>query len=302
MRTIDINSSVDCHSVATIGFFDGVHAGHRHLLSDLVLSGYERGLNTMVVTFDNHPSLLFNPQSDIRFLTTCAEKLRLIEGQGVDSCLLLDFTRQLAALTSTQFMHLLHNRFGVDLLLVGYDHHFGSDLSSEFEDYRREGERIGVEVRRSEVFRVSDINVSSSKVRKALMAGDIELAGDLLGYPYRLTGRVVEGHHIGRTIGFPTANIDLPERKLIPKRGVYSAETEVAGHRFRAMVNIGVRPTFANGEPSVEVYIDGFHGDLYGRELEVRLLRRVREERKFDSAEALRAQIERDLEQIRTIE
>lgn len=299
MKIIDSPGMPDGSVVATIGYFDGVHSGHRFLLRDLILNAFDTGRKSMVVTFSNHPALLFNPESDLRFLSTCDEKLARLQCEGIDYCLLLPFTHELASLRSDQFMDMLHNQYGVDRLLVGYDHHFGSDQKSDFADYCREGARIGVEVKRSEVFRVSDINVSSSKIRKALLEGNVELANELLGYDYRLSGRVVEGHKIGRTIGFPTANLSLPDLKLIPERGVYSAELTLDGVEYRAMINIGVRPTVNNGGMSVEVYIDGFRGDIYGRQIEVRLKKRLREEQKFASLDELRAQIERDLQAIR---
>ena len=184
-------------------------------------------------------------------------------------------------------------------LVVGYDHHFGSDRGSSFEDYVRYGKEAGVEVVRCEAFKVSEVNVSSSKVRNALEVGDVEMAKRLLGYWYPVSGRVVHGHKVGRTMGFPTANLDVAKEKLMPACGVYCATVDVDGKEYRAMMNIGYRPTLNNGGISYEVYIDGFEGDLYGRELRLEMVKFVRGERKFDSLEALRRQIESDLQVLR---
>lgn len=299
MLILDSESVINEKTVATIGFFDGVHLGHRFLLDDLRSEAAKKGFKSLVVTFSNHPMLFFKPDCGLKFLTSCDEKLRLLESEGIDYCLLLPFTQQLASLKSFDFIALLHRKYGVSGLVVGYDHHFGSDRGATFDDYVRFGVANGVDVVRCEAFKVSEVNVSSSKVRQALQEGDIETANNLLGYRYRVSGRVVHGHQVGRKIGFPTANLEVMDDKLMPARGVYCAEVEVAGTRYRAMMNIGYRPTLNNGGLSYEVYIDNFKGDLYGDELRLEMVSYIRGERKFDSLEALKSQIEADLQVLR---
>lgn len=299
MILITSESEIKEQTVATIGFFDGVHLGHRFLLDDLRSEANRRDCKTLVVTFSNHPLLLFKPDCGLKFITTCDEKLQLLEHEGIDYCLLLPFTRELASLKSSDFLALLHRQFGVCSLVVGYDHHFGSDRDSSFDDYVRFGMNQGVDVLRCEAFKVSEVNVSSSKIRAALEKGDIEMTNNLLGYRYRVSGRVVHGHQVGRKIGFPTANLDVDPTKLMPSCGVYSAVVFIDGAKYNAMMNIGYRPTLNNGGISYEVYIDGYQGDLYDRELRLELVRFIRGERKFDSLEGLKTQIEADLQQLR---
>jgi len=289
-------------TIATIGFFDGVHLGHEYLLRDLRSEARCRGLKTLVVTFSNHPRLLFDPNCGLKFLTLTDEKLHLIELSYIDYCLVLPFTLELAHLTSMDFMQKLHDSFGVRTMLVGYDHHFGSDRQSGFGEYVEYGREIGVELVRCDAFSVQDINVSSSKTRKALEDGDIELATTLLGYPYRIHGRVVHGHQVGRTIGFPTANLDIPESKILPKCGVYLVNVSTPdGQQHSGLLNIGHRPTLDNGKLSVEVYIDNYQGNLYDSELQLQLLAFIRSERKFESLEALKTQIQSDLQLLKKL-
>ena len=289
-------------TIATIGFFDGVHLGHEYLLRDLRQEARCRGLRTLVVTFSNHPRLLFNPDCGLKFLTSTSEKLHLIELSYIDYCLVLPFTFDFARLTSRDFMRQLHDNYCVKTLLIGYDHHFGSDRGSGFDEYVAFGREVGVELLRCDAFSVADINVSSSKTRKALEEGDIALATTLLGYPYRIHGRVVHGHQVGRTIGFPTANLDIPDDKILPLCGVYQVRVMTSDcSTFDGLLNIGHRPTLDNGKISVEVYIDSFEGNLYDTELQLQLLKFIRPERKFDSIEALQTQLQSDLQLLKSL-
>lgn len=288
--------------IATIGFFDGVHLGHEYLLRDLRSEARCRGLKTLVVTFSNHPRLLFDPDCGLKFLTLIDEKLHLIELSYIDYCLVLPFTFELAHLSSRDFMQNLHDSFGVQAMLVGYDHHFGSDRCSGFDEYVNFGKGIGVELLRCDAFSVKDINVSSTRARKALEEGNIELVTTLLGYPYRIHGKVVHGHQVGRTIGFPTANLDIPELKILPKCGVYLVTVSTPdGKEHDGLLNIGHRPTLDNGRLSVEVYIDNFDGDLYGSLLQLQLLSFIRPEQKFASLDLLKEQLQSDLQLLKKL-
>ncbi|MBQ0007300.1 MAG: bifunctional riboflavin kinase/FAD synthetase [Prevotellaceae bacterium] len=299
MLILNNENEIKENTIATIGFFDGVHLGHRFLLDDLKREAAKRSCKTLIITFSNHPILLFKPNCGLKFLTSCDEKLLLLEREGIDYCLLLPFTHQLASLKSSDFIELLHRKYGVSGLIVGYDHHFGSDLDSTFDDYVRFGKEFCVDVLRCEAFSVKQVNVSSSKIRQSLQTGDIDTANTLLGYRYKVSGRVVHGHQVGRLIGFPTANLQVASHKLMPASGVYTALTKIHNIEHHALMNIGYRPTLNNGGISYEVYIDGFDGDLYDEELHLEMVKFIRAERKFDSIQALKEQIAADLQTIR---
>lgn len=299
MLILNNENEIKENTIATIGFFDGVHLGHRFLLDDLKREAAKRSCKTLIITFSNHPILLFKPNCGLKFLTSCDEKLLLLEREGIDYCLLLPFTHQLASLKSSDFIELLHRKYGVSGLIVGYDHHFGSDLDSTFDDYVRFGKEFCVDVLRCEAFSVKQVNVSSSKIRQSLQTGDIDTANSLLGYRYKVSGRVVHGHQVGRLIGFPTANLQVASHKLMPASGVYTALTKIHNIEHHALMNIGYRPTLNNGGISYEVYIDGFDGDLYDEELHLEMVKFIRAERKFDSIQALKEQIAADLQTIR---
>lgn len=299
MLILNNENEIKENTIATIGFFDGVHLGHRFLLDDLKREAAKRSCKTLIITFSNHPILLFKPNCGLKFLTSCDEKLLLLEREGIDYCLLLPFTHQLASLKSSDFIELLHRKYGVSGLIVGYDHHFGSDLDSTFDDYVRFGKEFCVDVLRCEAFSVKQVNVSSSKIRQSLQTGDIDTANTLLGYRYKVSGRVVHGHQVGRLIGFPTANLQVASNKLMPASGVYTVLTKIHNIEHHALMNIGYRPTLNNGGISYEVYIDGFDGDLYDEELHLEMVKFIRAERKFDSIQALKEQIAADLQTIR---
>lgn len=299
MLILNNENEIKENTIATIGFFDGVHLGHCFLLDDLKREAAKRSCKTLIITFSNHPILLFKPNCGLKFLTSCDEKLLLLEREGIDYCLLLPFTHQLASLKSSDFIELLHRKYGVSGLIVGYDHHFGSDLDSTFDDYVRFGKEFCVDVLRCEAFSVKQVNVSSSKIRQSLQTGDIDTANTLLGYRYKVSGRVVHGHQVGRLIGFPTANLQVASHKLMPASGVYTALTKIHNIEHHALMNIGYRPTLNNGGISYEVYIDGFDGDLYDEELHLEMVKFIRAERKFDSIQALKEQIAADLQTIR---
>lgn len=269
----------------TIGCFDGVHQGHRFLLQQLRAQAEERGMQTLALTFRRHPAAVLGKTVPPQ-LCTLEEKERLLKEQARE-VKILDFTEEMARLTAKEFMQKLRDEYGVGLLLLGYDHRFGRPTPDD--DYECDGHALGLEVRRAE----SLPGVSSSAIRQALLQGRIADANEMLGRPYTLCGTVVAGRQVGRSIGFPTANISSP--LLIPKTGVYTATTPYGP----ALVNIGHRPTLNNGSDiSIETHIKDFRGDLYGQPLSVSLLRRLRDEQAFPSLEALRRQIENDLKSL----
>lgn len=290
--------------VATIGFFDGVHRGHRFLLEQLRQTASRRGLPSLVITFDNHPKTVVNPSHSMPLLSTSEEKLRLLDAQGVDNCVLLYFTPQMARLTAREFLEReIVGNLGVDTLLIGYDHRFGHDRREGFDDYVRYGNELGLSIQTvPSLAEVSGVQVSSTIIRNLLLNGRPEEAAVLLGRPYSLTGHVEQGHRIGRTFRFPTANLRLNDPlKLVPKRGVYAVRVTVNDeHEFLGMMNIGVRPTLHNGDNlSLEVNLFDHHGDLYAHRIKVQFLHFLRDERKFESLDALKNQITFDQAEIK---
>ncbi len=284
--------------VVATGFFDGVHIGHRFVIERLVEAAGERGDRSMVVTFWPHPrNVLQNDARNLRLLTSPDEKKALLRGLGVDHVEVLPFTKEFSRLTTREyFRDVLVARFGAKAILVGYDNRMGCDPQTpESIERIAEGEGLDV-VRLGRVTSPSGVTVSSTKIREAVAAGEMESAAAMLGYEYSLLGVVVAGNRLGRTIGFPTANIQLYEPlKLLPGNGVYSVEAETLGHKFKGMCNIGVRPTVrAGGQRTIETNIFDFDEDIYGLDLKVTFHRKIRDERRFDSIDALRSQLAAD--------
>lgn len=278
------------HKIATIGFFDGVHKGHQFLFSHLRTIGEERGLAPLIVTFDDHPRAVLESDYIPQLLTSREEREKQLNQYG--EVLMLSFA-EVQPLTALEFMTRLRDEYDVAAILMGYDHRFGSDKLKHPQDYRRIGEQCGVEVLTLGEYIENEWHVSSTEIRSALENGNIAMANDLLGHPYVVRGRVVHGKAIGRTIGFPTANIaPLEPHKIIPKSGVYIA-----------LVNTPTRddaPAFVNIDANklIEVYVPSFKGDLYDQILKIRFVRFLREEKHFDTLEELRAQIKEDVDSI----
>lgn len=289
----DINS-LQCQTCATIGFFDGVHRGHQFLLERLKRCASEKNLPTLVVTFADSPARLLSPDSQVQLLTTPTEKIALLSQSGIDYCLMLNFDEKLVQLRAEEFLTLLHRHFGVRHLLLGYDHHFGSDGLSELADYQKIGEKIGVDIAQAEPLKIDGKIVGSRIIRQLLADGKVEQANALLGYDYTLSGAVQHGQAIGRTIGFPTANLAVAPRKLLPRGGVYAIETEISSKKHRGLLNIGTRPTISGGEQTVEAHIIDFDGDIYGKNMTIKVQHRLRDEQKFASLTELEHQIEID--------
>lgn len=288
-----------CNKVATIGFFDGVHRGHQHLLRQVLEVAHQRHMASLVVTFFQQPRHVVTHETDRFFLlTTTNEKLHLLQQAGIDHCEVMEFTPELALMTAHDFMKLLHDKYGVSALVIGYDHRFGHNRSEGFDDYMRYGKQLGIEVLQATQFPA----VSSTKIRELLLEGDLEAANQILGYRYILEGQVVSGFHIGHTMGFPTANLQVAPEKLIPADGVYAVMVELDGEQHQGMLNIGTRPTLANSdECSIEVHIFDFHDNIYDKELRLSLVKRTRGEVKFASKEQLILQLQQDAAEIKTI-
>ena len=285
--------------VATVGFFDGVHVGHQHLIEQVKAEAAQRGLPSAVITFPVHPRKVLNAEYKPKLLDGYQEKIDRLGTTGIDYVISLPFTVELSQLSAQEFLtQVLHQTIHVDTLLIGYDHRFGRDREDGFEDYKRYGAVVGMSVLEATEYRWYERNVSSSVVRRLLMDGDIVTANKLLTYNYTMTGKIVEGYQVGRTIGFPTANMKIWERyKVVPLLGVYAVFVHYEGERFEGMLYVGKRPTLHN-DPSVsiEVNLFDFDGDLYNRTLTVEFIDFIRGDEKFVNVEKLVASINRDKE------
>ena len=272
-------------AVVTTGFFDGVHLGHRHVIETVVSCARERGQEAVVVTFWPHPrTVLQQDARDFRILTTLEEKKRMLLDCGIDRVEVIPFTRDFAALTAREYLSLLKDKYDASDIVMGFDNRIGCDRLSA-----KQIQNVIV------VDEIGDNTLSSTKIRKELLDGNIAQANAMLGYEYEMTGAVVAGNRLGRTIGFPTANMQLYEPlKLVPGNGVYCVEVEVLGVKYKGMCNIGNRPTVGGVTRTIETHILDFDQDIYGLPLTLRFASRIRDERKFDSLEELRKQLEQD--------
>ncbi len=293
------NGSGNSRYSATIGFFDGVHKGHQYMVSRLIGDAKEHGLGSAIITFRQHPRQILQKEYIPQLLTLAERKEQLLRSTGVDSVVMLDFDMELARLSARDFMLMLHDKFGVDRLLVGYDHRFGHNRSEDIDDYKRYGREIGMEVVANDAYSDNDTNISSSVIRRLLSEGNVSLSNDYLGYKYGFEGIVVRGHGEGKKLGFPTANMQISVEQLVPKRGVYAVEVEVEGFCgvFMGMMNIGCRPTYGEFKQTLEVNILDFDTDIYGRKVSVRFVRRLRDERRFGSISELIEQLGKDREE-----
>ena len=280
--------------IATIGFFDGVHRGHRFLFAQLQEHAKLHHLSPVIYTFDSHPKQLLMGQAPA-MLTTYEERKALLQNYG--EIHFLDFS-SVQHLTAEQFMRSLYEQEEVEVLLIGYDHHFGSDRLKGFHEYEKIARKIGLHVERAHECLVDGLPVSSSRIRKLLAAAQIDQVNRLLGYTYSVSGVVEHGNAIGATIGFPTANMRLDSAKQLPACGVYSVMAMVDGLEYKALANIGTNPTVGNDYLSLEVHLLDFQGDLYDQPLTISFLSFLRKEQKFDSLSDLQYQIKQDIAQL----
>lgn len=289
-------------SVATIGFFDGVHRGHRFLIDHVVKMARSSGLEATVITFDRHPRQVLHADYQPQMLSTLDEKLAHLRQTALDNVVVLHFDEQLAQLSARDFMaSVLLRQLNVRKLVMGYDNRFGHNRAETFADYVRYGAELGIEVVADTALAIDEVNVSSSVVRRFVESGNLPMANACLGYPYQIQGVVVPGLQNGRKMGFPTANIDVSGTgKLLPESGVYAVRVRLEDNEtpLGGMINIGIRPTFNGKKMSMEVHLFDFDGNLYGKRLSVTFYKRIRGERKFNSMESLSRQLADDKRQI----
>ena len=291
-------NTLDC-AVATTGTFDGVHLGHKKILGQLVQTAYKVGGESVLLTFSPHPRLVLQPDVELKLLTSLEEKIGLLEQTGLDHLIIHPFTKEFSRTPSLEFVReILVNQIGVKQLVIGYDHHFGRNREGSFDHLKEFGPIYGFEVEEIPALDIDAVNISSTKIRTALTEGNVELAATYLGHPYIIGGEVIKGDQIGRTIGFPTANLDINfQHKLIPDDGVYAGWVRLNGKHHKAMANIGRRPTVGSTRRSVEIHLLDFDGDLYAAHLHFAVSHRLRDVMNFDGLESLKRQLILDKEQ-----
>ncbi len=286
----------DAKTILTIGTFDGVHLGHRKILERVVARAKEENLESVVLTFFPHPRMVLQEKSEIKLLNTIEEKIQLFEKIGIDYLIIHPFNYKFSRLSAEDFVkEILVETFNIQKIIIGYDHRFGRNRTADIDDLIVFGEEHHFDVEQISVEEINEIAISSTKIRTAILEGNIKLANQYLGYRYSFSGKVVQGKQLGRTIGFPTANIQINEDyKLIPKNGVYIVKSQIDGKQVYGMMNIGTRPTVDGKNQTIEVHFLNFNKDIYGSTLEIVLLDYIREEAKFNSLDDLKAQINKD--------
>jgi riboflavin kinase/FMN adenylyltransferase len=282
-------------TTVTIGSFDGVHKGHQKVLRQLQSIAKQSDTQSVVISFVPHPRIFFDPNTALKMLNTTDEKIALLEKQGLDYLILQTFDKNFASKNPDDFIKEMVSTLKMKHILMGYDHSFGKNAEGNYELVSRLSKKYNYETHLIEEAKIDDIKLSSTAVREALLAGNIEKANRILAYPYALTGLVVKGNQLGRTIGFPTANIEVSDKyKLFPKQGVYVVSALVAGQSVYGMINLGMRPTVDGKKMVIEVYLFNFNQDIYHKTIQVSFLKRLRDEQKFPSVEALKMQLIKD--------
>ncbi|WP_422858586.1 bifunctional riboflavin kinase/FAD synthetase [Flagellimonas sp. S174] len=286
-------------TAVTIGTFDGVHIGHRKILERLINDAKTAGHKSTVLTFFPHPRMVLQKDTDIKLLNTLDEKVEILKSLGLDNLIIHPFTKEFSRLSATEFVRdILVNTLNTKRIIIGYDHRFGRNRNASIQDLIGFGNSLDFEVEEIPAQEIDDVSVSSTKIRNALLDGDISTANAYLGYSYLLSGTIKTGKGLGKKFGFPTANIHIQESyKLIPKKGVYVVTGELDSKQYYGMMNIGSNPTVSGKEQSIEVNFFDLNADLYDRFVQVKLLHRLRDEHKFESVEELQKQLKKDKQQ-----
>ncbi|MFV8355573.1 bifunctional riboflavin kinase/FAD synthetase [Flavobacterium sp. XS1P32] len=290
----DFNSTKK--TILTLGTFDGVHIGHKKILKKITKNTENQKYESLVLTFFPHPRMVLQEHSDIKLLNTIDEKIDLLEQIGIENLVIHPFDEAFSRLTAEEFVRsILIDRFHIQKIIIGHDHRFGRNRTANIDDLIAYGQEYGFEVEQISVQEINDISVSSTKIRNALVAGDMDLANDYLGYDYFLTGNIIQGKKLGRTIDFPTANLEIAEDyKLIPQNGVYIVKSTINEQIVFGMMNIGFNPTVKGKTQTIEIHYFDFNADLYNQKISVSVLHRLRSEQKFDSITLLKAQLQKD--------
>ncbi|MBT8282894.1 MAG: bifunctional riboflavin kinase/FAD synthetase [Muriicola sp.] len=290
-------------SVITIGTFDGVHIGHKLILERLINDARLNDRVASVLTFFPHPRMVLQKDSDLKLLNTIEEKKKILEELGIDYLIIQPFTKTFSRLSATAFVRdMLVNALHAKKVIIGYDHRFGRNRNANINDLIAFGNALDFEVEEIPAQEIEAVAVSSTKIRNALLEGDVVTANSYLGYNYMLTGKIIKGKGLGRQLGFPTANLNIKETyKLIPRNGAYVIESNIKGQRVYGMMNIGFNPTVDGQDQSIEIHFLDFKEDLYNKTIQVSILQWIREEQKFDTLDELKEQLKRDQETTRRI-
>jgi riboflavin kinase/FMN adenylyltransferase len=285
-------------TIVTIGTFDGVHVGHKKILERITHSATTLDCESLVLTFFPHPRMVLHENSEMKQLNTIEEKSTLLELAGIDNLIIHPFDKDFSRLTAEDFVkEVLIKKFNLKKIIIGHDHRFGRNRTANIDDLVAFGQTYGFEVEQISAEEIDDVTISSTKIRNALLEGNTSLASEYLGYNYILTGTVVKGKQLGRTIGFPTANIHIQEEyKLIPQSGVYIVKSTINSKVVFGMMNIGVNPTVDGTSQTIEIHFFDYNGNLYNQKITIALLQRIRSEQKFKSVEALKDQLAADKE------
>lgn len=285
-------------TILTLGTFDGVHFGHKKILERVIQKTKNGNYESLVLTFFPHPRMVLQEHSDLKLLNTIDEKIDLLKQIGIENLVIHPFDETFSKLTAEEFVStVLVDRFHIQKIIIGYDHRFGRNRTADIDDLIAFGKQYGFEVEQISVQEINDISVSSTKIRKALLEGDMALANQYLGYDYFLTGIIAKGKQLGRTIGFPTANLKIQENyKLIPQNGVYIVKSTINQKTIFGIMNIGFNPTVGGQSQSIEIHYFDFNEDLYDQKIRVSMLHRIRSEQKFESVALLKEQLEKDKE------
>ena len=299
----DINAFGNEKTVATLGCFDGVHRGHRFLIDQVKHEAKKLDVQSVVITFDQHPRKVLSQDFQPKLLNTFDEKINLLQETGVDFCCVLPFTKELAKLSSFDFLQLLHDKLNVKKLIIGYDHRFGHNREEIFEQYKKHGEIIEMEIEQSIPFIENNVAISSSVIRRTLEQGKIELVNNYLGYNYFLSGNVIHGKKIGRSINFPTANLAIDEQKQLPLSGIYAVQIQLNNQIYNGMLNSGIRPTVDSTiqQTTVEVHIFDFDQDIYNEKIKILFVKRIRDEQRFPTMQLLAEQLRKDEKMVRMV-
>lgn len=288
----------DKKTIVTLGTFDGVHIGHTEILKKLTQNTHDGEFESTVLTFFPHPRTVLQGKSDLKLLNTINEKIRLLENIGIENLIIHPFDEKFADLSAEEFAKtILVDQLQVQKIIIGYDHRFGKNRTANINDLISFGTQYGFEVEQISAQEIDAISISSTKIRNALELGDIDLANQYLGYSYFLSGTVVKGKQLGRTIGFPTANIELDEDyKLVPKNGVYIVCAKIDNQLVNGMMNIGFNPTVEGKNKTIEVHLFDFNSDLYNHKIKISIIHPIRSEQKFESVAVLKQQLIKDKE------
>lgn len=304
LRGIEIGTTFN-RPILTLGTYDGVHLGHQTIIRKLVKRAKEQQRESVLFTFEPHPRMVLQPDNHgLQLIDNLEDKLKKLESLGLDTVILFPFTKAFSTLSAQEFVQqILVDAIGVSEVHIGYDHHFGKDRKGDFNELSQMGLALGFQVFQTDKVSSNDMAISSTKIRNAILDGQLEMANEFLGEPFQISGEVVHGNKLGRTIGFPTANLKVDYApKLIPKNGVYAVEVMVKNQLYKGVMNIGNKPTVQGTKALfLEVFIFNFSEEIYGEHLVIRFFHRLRDEQKFDGIEALKTQLKKDEELARKL-